>query len=215
MGRLIAHHSIADIRDISLTSVGPQAMQLLNDMGKSSRHYPEMIVSTDILNCSSIGVMVYNVVKPFLPEQTIAKLKLFGTDYQDKLHAQYDLEDLPKSLGGHCNDYENCRTHVAAQRRDVSVSAGQVWSSFPFDVEVGDSVKVSVDVSEYDILLKMYFKHENGAEDEQGTLVRDELCTKIQFSWKAEMKGVLMCSLSNEHSRWRSKNIRFKIHLDF
>eukprot|EP00656_Telonema_subtile_P048165 TRINITY_DN5667_c0_g1_i3.p1 TRINITY_DN5667_c0_g1~~TRINITY_DN5667_c0_g1_i3.p1 ORF type:complete len:487 (+),score=115.79 TRINITY_DN5667_c0_g1_i3:64-1524(+) len=82
-GRMIARHDIVDADGVGPTTMGTSAIRLIGRVGESSEQYPEMIVRTTAVNFGGVELAVFNnLIKPFLPEQTISKFAAHGTEYE-------------------------------------------------------------------------------------------------------------------------------------
>lgn|SRR6266576_2169232 len=55
-----------------------------------------------IVNAPHSFTVIWNVMKPWLSKETIEKVDILGSDYQDVLLKLVDAENLPSSLGGKC-----------------------------------------------------------------------------------------------------------------
>lgn len=55
-----------------------------------------------IVNAPSSFTTIWSFIKPWLAKETVAKVDILGTDYQEQLLELIDAENLPASLGGKC-----------------------------------------------------------------------------------------------------------------
>ncbi len=55
-----------------------------------------------IINAPSSFAIIWNVIKSWLPKETVAKIDILGSDYKQVLLELIDAESLPTSLGGQC-----------------------------------------------------------------------------------------------------------------
>ncbi|KAG9020850.1 cytosolic factor, phosphatidylinositol/phosphatidylcholine transfer protein [Tulasnella sp. UAMH 9824] len=65
-------------------------------------YYPECMGKFYIINAPWGFSSVWNLIKPWLDEVTVAKIEVLGTSYKDKLLQQIPKENLPKEFGGEC-----------------------------------------------------------------------------------------------------------------
>lgn len=60
-----------------------------------------------IINAPSSFAFIWNAVKPWLAKETVAKVDILGSNYQNVLLNLVDEENLPSLLGGKCTcDHE-------------------------------------------------------------------------------------------------------------
>jgi len=72
------------------------AFQLTQD------YYPETMGQLLVINAPSSFTIIWNVVKPWLAKETIAKIDVLGSNYKDELLKLIDIENLPQTFGGTC-----------------------------------------------------------------------------------------------------------------
>lgn len=61
-----------------------------------------------IVNAPSSFTTIWSFIKPWLAKETVAKVDVLGSDYQDVLLSLIDAENLPAALGGTCQCEEGC-----------------------------------------------------------------------------------------------------------
>jgi len=77
-----------------------------SDIGQNC--YPECMGKFYIINAPSLFTTVWAVIKNFLDEVTVSKIKILGSNYQKELLDQIPAENLPKDLGGKCECKGGC-----------------------------------------------------------------------------------------------------------
>ena len=55
-----------------------------------------------IVNAPQSFTVIWNVIKRWLSKETIEKVDILGSDYQEVLLRLVDADSLPRSLGGNC-----------------------------------------------------------------------------------------------------------------
>ena len=55
-----------------------------------------------IVNAPSSFTAIWSIMKPWLAKETVSKIDILGSDYQQVLLRLVDKENLPASLGGEC-----------------------------------------------------------------------------------------------------------------
>lgn len=55
-----------------------------------------------IINAPSSFTTIWNVIKPWLSKETVAKIDILGNDYERALLELVDAESLPTLFGGQC-----------------------------------------------------------------------------------------------------------------
>lgn len=63
-------------------------------------NYPETLKTAYVVNAPAIFPIAYNLVKPFLSEDTKKKIVILGSDWKQKLLQDIDADQLPVNWGG-------------------------------------------------------------------------------------------------------------------
>lgn len=98
-GRLVGEHLIIDVANIGLF-FDRGVFALFKEAGQGWAHYPEKLVHIDDINNSRIALVVWPLVRPFVPAHTTKKLHVSGTNYQGMLLEQINADALPPCMGG-------------------------------------------------------------------------------------------------------------------
>lgn len=68
----------------------------------SQDYYPETMGQLTIVNAPQSFTAIWNVMKPWLSKETIAKVDILGSNYEQVLLDLVNAENLPSLLGGKC-----------------------------------------------------------------------------------------------------------------
>jgi len=68
-----------------------------------------------IVNAPSSFMFIWNAVKPWLAKETVEKIDILGSDYQERLLELIDAESLPSVLGGKCTCEEFGGCHLSGR----------------------------------------------------------------------------------------------------
>ncbi|KAI0354930.1 CRAL/TRIO domain-containing protein [Trametes cingulata] len=68
----------------------------------SQDYFPETMAQLAIVNAPRGFSTIWNVMKPWLAKETVAKVSIYGSDYRSALLELIDADALPTSLGGTC-----------------------------------------------------------------------------------------------------------------
>lgn len=79
----------------------------------SQDYFPETMGQLAIVNAPSSFTFIWGIMKPWLSKETVAKIDILGTDYQEQLLRLVDKESLPASLGGECRCEGGCEYSFA------------------------------------------------------------------------------------------------------
>ncbi|KAF9013290.1 CRAL-TRIO domain-containing protein, partial [Cyathus striatus] len=79
----------------------------------SQDYYPETMGQLVVINAPTSFTAIWNVVKMWLSKETIAKVDIVGTDYEEKLLGMVDRANLPRLLGGECTCEEAGGCHLS------------------------------------------------------------------------------------------------------
>jgi hypothetical protein len=66
-----------------------------------------------IVNAPVSFTFIWSIIKPWLSKETVEKVNILGSDYQDVLLGLVDKENLPASLGGRCECEGGCEYSFA------------------------------------------------------------------------------------------------------
>lgn len=73
----------------------------------AQNNYPEIVKKIYIINAGIMFTVLWNIIKVFVNKKTEEKIKVLGNDYKEKLLDVIDSENLPKELGGTCEECES------------------------------------------------------------------------------------------------------------
>ena len=96
-----------------------------------------------VVNAPFVFSACWSVVKGFLDERTVAKIKILGGSYQKTLLEVIDAENLPAFLGGKC---------TCADRGGCAKSYAGPWEDYervePFGIKPKGAIEAAVEVEE-------------------------------------------------------------------
>lgn len=99
--------SIVDLKGLSYKQFNKTTRSFLKQITKiDQEYYPEHLGQMFIINAPKIFSMIWSVVKLWLDKRTLAKIKVYGSDYREKLYHYVDPHDLPEHIGGHLDPEE-------------------------------------------------------------------------------------------------------------
>ena len=99
--------SIVDLKGLSYKQFNKTTRSFVKQITKiDQEYYPEHLGQMFIINAPKIFSMIWSVVKLWLDKRTLAKIKVYGSDYHDKLFHFVDPHDLPEHIGGHLDTDE-------------------------------------------------------------------------------------------------------------
>ncbi|CAN7988383.1 unnamed protein product, partial [Ixodes pacificus] len=81
LGKVIEMHSfIFDLENFNLKQIAwkPALDMIINLVTMYEDNYPEMLKKAYVINAPKIYPIIYNMVKPFLSEETAKKIHVFG-----------------------------------------------------------------------------------------------------------------------------------------
>ncbi|KAM7304228.1 hypothetical protein ISCGN_014128 [Ixodes scapularis] len=104
LGKVIEMHSfIFDLENFNLKQIAwkPALDMIINLVTMYEDNYPEMLKKAYVINAPKIYPIIYNMVKPFLSEETAKKIHVFGKDnWKKALLQDISEEELPVHWGG-------------------------------------------------------------------------------------------------------------------
>lgn len=175
LGKVIEMHSfIFDLENFNLKQIAwkPALDMIIYLVTMYEDNYPEMLKKAYVINAPKIYPIIYNLVKPFLSEETAKKIHVFGKDnWKKALLQDIDEDELPLHWGGtkigpdgdaRCTHIVGtggpvpCSYYTAPSRR---LSTEQNLKMCV--VEKKSSVPLTVDVPEAGSVLRWEFQTEN------------------------------------------------------
>ncbi|KAI9058320.1 CRAL/TRIO domain-containing protein [Trametes sanguinea] len=92
---------------VDLAGFGISQFWQMKDFARSSfqvsqDYFPETMAQLAIVNAPMGFSTIWNVMKPWLAKETVAKVAIYGSDYKKALLELIDEDALPASLGGKC-----------------------------------------------------------------------------------------------------------------
>lgn len=101
--------TILDLKGVGLTSFYQVKDYVMKASGIGQNYYPETMGKFYIINAPWGFSTVWNFVKPWLDEVTVAKIAILSSgEFKAKLLEQIPAENLPSDLGGSCNCPGGC-----------------------------------------------------------------------------------------------------------
>ena len=100
--------TILDLANVSLSNFYRVKDYVMQAAKIGQDRYPETMGKFFIINAPWAFTAVWQVIKPWLDEVTVAKIDILGSSYKDKLLAQVPAENLPKEFGGKCECAGGC-----------------------------------------------------------------------------------------------------------
>lgn len=100
--------TILDLDNVSISNFYRVKDYVMQAASIGQDRYPESMGKFYIINAPWTFSVVWNIVKPWLDEVTVAKIDIQGASYKDTLLKQIDEENLPVVFGGKCNCPGGC-----------------------------------------------------------------------------------------------------------
>jgi hypothetical protein len=93
-GKLV---TIIDMKGLGFSQIisGPVKQLLKRTVKTGSEYYPERTLKTFIVNVPTWFSMVWNIVKSFLTERSVAKISILKSNYSEELEALIPKENIP------------------------------------------------------------------------------------------------------------------------
>lgn len=92
---------VENMDGLSMKHFHTQGMNVLKTVVQiDEANYPETLRKYYVINAPRIFTMLWRIVKPWLDENTLAKIKIHGKDFLKALQEDIDIENIPTDLGG-------------------------------------------------------------------------------------------------------------------
>lgn len=97
---------VLDMKGISMTELMSKNAINMSQMATKfvQEYFPEIVFKTIIINAPFLFSGFFNLIKPLMNARTQANLQICGSKYMKDLEALIAPENIPKELGGKCND---------------------------------------------------------------------------------------------------------------
>ena len=100
-GVILSAVNIRDIAGLGMEHCGPKGQEISKKSTVLARdNYPEMLRKVIIVNSPWVFNGLWWILKALLPQRTIDKVSINGSNFVDELTKYVDLSSLPESLGG-------------------------------------------------------------------------------------------------------------------
>ncbi|KAH8038786.1 hypothetical protein HPB51_003270 [Rhipicephalus microplus] len=228
LGRVIEMHSfIFDLENFNLKQIAwkPALDMIINLVTMYEDHYPEMLKKAYVINAPKIYPIIYNMVKPFLSEETAKKIHVFGKDkWKDALLQDIAPEELPVHWGGTMTGPDGdprcthivgaggpvpCSCYTAPSRRlssdqNLKMCVVEKKSAVPLTVEVteaGSILRWEFQTENYDIGFGVFFVPDSiGAVNGDGSGDMQELVAMQRVNCHLVPEdGMLVCSAPGKY----------------
>ncbi|KDE08705.1 hypothetical protein MVLG_01161 [Microbotryum lychnidis-dioicae p1A1 Lamole] len=113
--------TIMDLKGVGMSSFWSVKNYVQEASAISQNNYPERMGKFYIVNASWAFSTVWNLVKGWLDEATVAKIHILSSDYKKSLLEQVPAESLPTFLGGTCQCSQGCSMSDAGPWNDPSI----------------------------------------------------------------------------------------------
>ena len=100
--------TILDLKGVGITSFYRVKDYVMQASSIGQNRYPESMGKFYIINAPWGFSTVWNLIKPWLDEVTVAKINILDSGYAKELLKQIPPQNLPKDFGGQCTCSEGC-----------------------------------------------------------------------------------------------------------
>ncbi|PVD31384.1 hypothetical protein C0Q70_06796 [Pomacea canaliculata] len=128
-------------------------------------HYPETLKNCFVINAPKIFPVAFNIIKPFLSEDTARKIHVMGSQYKETLLKHIDADQLPEHWGGSQRDPDGnpyCVSKVCMGGEIPEVYYSQDLSDLSGFTEAsigrGSTLKVPIELNKNNSILRWQFK---------------------------------------------------------
>jgi hypothetical protein len=122
---------IMDIQGFPLLQFPRIAEMLRACTHASQNNYPEMMAKAVVINAPYLFSTIWSLVKRLLPQETIDKVSILGSNYKGELLDLIDAENLPTFYGGTCECPGGCENADVGPWNDGTVQGypNEPWES--------------------------------------------------------------------------------------
>ena len=100
--------TILDVQNMAATNFLHANKHVIQALSISQNCYPGCIAKYYVINASRASSAVWNTIRPYLDEDSVAKVDILDASYKDALLKDIDEENLPSIFGGKCDCPGGC-----------------------------------------------------------------------------------------------------------
>jgi len=226
---------VQDIADLGFKHTYTPAVNVVKTIAKLDKdHYPEILRKFMLINAPTIFTLFWKIFKPLLDPRTVEKTQIFGrTGYLEELEKEFPRDRLPTIVGGTCKDHgenacmppgglfkiDNSALIVESLGNDMSVPIEVVVkarASYTFSVKVDvayTSIVWEWSVAAYNIGFAVYVDKGQDQKNEVYEFIYHDSTKPHESQVIVTEPGAYVLSWDNSHSRMRSKQIKFQVHM--
>lgn len=231
---------IEDLDQLGMRHLWKPGIELFTEaLSIYEAHYPEILKTGIVINAPRIFPIAFNLVKPFLSEETLKKIKILGKDYKEELLKHIDADQLPVYYGGTCRDPDGdpmCKSKLryggeVPKSYINHLSDKEMENFIETSVKQGSSIIVDVEVTEVnsalrwqfmtdgnDIKFGIYLKKKGAGKDSKPEEIIP--CEKVNSHLVPE-DGIITCKeigtyllkFDNSYSWVRSKKMKYDVEV--
>lgn len=231
--RVTSVTGIMDMTGLGMEHASSELIDAIKQMLASTQaYYPEMSYRTFVVNCSSVVMFIFNIIKGWMDPRSRNKLVFCSPeDTPAVLRAVIDAEHLPKFLGGECECEGGCLCPADEMSKakdipepnpvlgesphltsDVHITAGH-HEVKKFDLEAGSSVNWHWHSSSegHSVEFAATFTPK-GKVDAPTTIIEGKFVdNKGEFT--ASEAGTFALDFDNSSSWVKSKHVRARVEI--
>jgi len=204
---------ILDLEGLGMSHMSSDMLKYLqNIVGPVNKNFPEHLYKMFIINAPVIFSMGWGIIKTFLPERSIKKISILGSDYRDALLEVIDEDQLPVQYGGK-NELE-LWTNPEAEHKKTLVRAGNKLVE-EYNLNAGDVLNWDFRTVAADIGFSVEFEPSSGGDKESIVgYSRIEAHKKIvqgEYKCPENVSGKVLITFDNSFSYWNGKELIYLI----
>jgi len=210
---------VQDLCGLSMSHITQTNLTMLNQFEVVDRNYPETLRRVYFINAPSFFTAVWKLIKKFLDPETVTKIIILGSDFQDELKRNIPPECLLKEYGGEV-DYvipgggplSEFKTHIPKLIKQ------QVSKTFSITVKVekGREIGWQFCTKHYDIAFGLVFQKTKDGKEKiiQESKRENSHKQPIVGITSAEKTGFYTLHWDNTYSWSRGKYLKYTIWID-
>ncbi len=113
--------SILDLKGVPLSQFNQVRKVVQQVSSVAQNYYPETLGKMFIINAPFLFKGIWQIIKPMLDDNTVAKISVLGSNYESELLELIDKSNLPTEYGGSCSCHGGCKQADIGPWNDKSV----------------------------------------------------------------------------------------------
>eukprot|EP01088_Endostelium_zonatum_P012196 TRINITY_DN26381_c0_g1_i2.p1 TRINITY_DN26381_c0_g1~~TRINITY_DN26381_c0_g1_i2.p1 ORF type:complete len:432 (-),score=142.41 TRINITY_DN26381_c0_g1_i2:62-1333(-) len=141
--------TIEDFSNFSYSQIHSGSIGVFKEISAiDEQNYPETLHKYFVINAPSLFPAIFKLISGFLPERTIQKIHVLGSNYKESLLKEIDSDQIPVEYGGTCTSCDNSDGFCYKRKQGPFIDKNQDGTTInPVTTTIGRRSKHEVEVT--------------------------------------------------------------------